>query len=57
MSMNTDALVSGILIAFLGILLELQNAGIITYATMKATLPITLIIVGAIAVYVGCRTP
>ncbi len=55
--MNTDALVSGILVAFLGILLELQNAGIITYATMKATLPITLIIVGAIAIYVGCRTP
>lgn len=51
--MDVDAVVSGILIMFLGVLLLLQRLGVITSSAMYVLLPYILLVVGALVVYVG----
>jgi len=51
--MDVDAVVSGILIAFFGVLLLLERFGIITAAALYVVLPWVLIVVGVLVIYVG----
>ena len=53
--MNLDAVVSGILITFLGIMLLLERAGIVSAAALYVSAPFVLVVVGLLAIYVGLR--
>ena len=55
MSMDLDAVITGILITFLGALLALQQLGIITQTALRISLPWVLIVVGLLAIYVGIK--
>ncbi|MDN5358835.1 MAG: hypothetical protein PWP76_678 [Candidatus Diapherotrites archaeon] len=51
--MDVDAVVTGILITFFGVLLLLERLGVISFAALYTTLPFVFIVVGLLTVYVG----